>query len=114
VYVLCADRLWRSDDGGSGERSVAVPERLRDVMSIAVDQRQPDHIALLLRTFGRECGQQSQDVTLTSTDGGATWLRASDACGGRYDNLAIAPDGALVRWSKLAPENPPQVLTGWP
>ena len=115
VYVLCVDGLWRSADSGRSLQPVAVPERLRDVVAMAVDRLRPERIALLLRSFTADCGAAAQGIALTTVDGGATWQRTADACGaGRYDNVVIAPNGALVRWSRIAPENPPQVLDGWP
>jgi hypothetical protein len=113
VYVLCQDRLLRSDDGGRTLRRLPVPQGGLAALSIAADQRRPDHIAVLYRDDAA-CGLAGLDVTLTSTDGGTTWLRTDDACGaGRYDRLAIAPDGDLVRWSPLGSALGLQVLDGW-
>jgi hypothetical protein len=54
-------------------------------------------------------------VTLTSTDAGSTWRRTVDACGGTlwFDDLAIAPDGDLLRWSHGDPRLGLQVLDSW-
>jgi hypothetical protein len=112
VYVLCADSLWRSDDGGRSDLVVAVPQPLRDALSLAVDGRRPDRIALLFRTETPACG--NQDITITSADGGATWQPVDAACSRpAYEALTIAPDGDLVRWSRMSPQAVPQVLDGW-
>jgi hypothetical protein len=111
LYLSCADRLLRSDDAGRTLRVVAVPDAMRNVLSLAADQRRPDRIALLVSRFPPECQGQVQSSTLTSADGGATWQRIADPCRGpRYEKLAIGPNHKLVRWSNYDPSVPSQVL----
>ena len=86
---------------------------MKNIVAMAADQRRPDHIALLFSAYTPPCGFHAQGITLTSTDGGSTWERTDDACGGGYANLAIAPDGALLRWSLGDSHLPLQVLDGW-
>jgi photosystem II stability/assembly factor-like uncharacterized protein len=113
VYVACSDRLLRSDDAGRTLRRVALPRGALNGVTVAVDQRRPDHIALqLLAKTG--CTLALRTITFTSTDGGATWLQTDDACGGEYNfELAIAPNGDLLRWSRIGIKPGLQILDGW-
>jgi hypothetical protein len=114
VFVACADRLVRSDDGGRTLHRVSVPSAMTNMLSMAVDSRRPDRIALLFVDL-RGCGNNSRGVTLTSTDAGSKWQSTVDACGGIswFDSLAIAPNGDLLRWSHGSPRLGLQVLDSW-
>lgn len=99
VFVACTGRLLRSDDAGRTLRNLSPPIGTADVENMVTDPRRPDRIALVFLE-ARGCTLQSQEVTLTSTDAGRTWLRTADACGGaNYYRLAVAPNGDLLRWS---------------